>query len=83
MSYARGDSESRGLLDPVPTRSGRRSGVAECVYHAGFSFVGELLKCICCLPSFILKTEPMLTIEQGSVGVLTHFGVFERVLEPG
>mmetsp|Transcript_51596 Transcript_51596/g.95488 ORF Transcript_51596/g.95488 Transcript_51596/m.95488 type:complete len:306 (-) Transcript_51596:132-1049(-) len=87
MSYARsaGD-ENHGLLQgpqSMAMSSGQRVGVAECVYRAGFSCLGELLKCVCCLPTLLFKNEPMITIDQGSVGVLTHFGVFERVLDPG
>jgi len=43
---------------------------------------GEALKCVCC-PLLCVGLGPMAVVEQGSVAVLTRFGVFERVLPPG
>lgn len=43
---------------------------------------GELVKCLCC-PCIPFNCGPVQRVSQGSVGVMTRFGVFERVLPPG
>lgn len=43
---------------------------------------GELVKCLAC-PFLCCMMGPIVVVEQGQVGVLTRFGVFERVLPPG
>lgn len=44
-----------------------------------------MVKCLCC-PFFSCSTfglGPIAVVDQGWVGVLTHFGVFQQVLSPG
>mmetsp|Transcript_58323 Transcript_58323/g.102117 ORF Transcript_58323/g.102117 Transcript_58323/m.102117 type:complete len:311 (-) Transcript_58323:194-1126(-) len=43
---------------------------------------GEFVKCICC-PCIPFNCGPVTQVGQGSVGVMTRFGVFERILPPG
>lgn len=57
-------------------------GLSTKVYKSALSFVGELAKCCCC-PFLICSAGPVAIVEQGSVGVLTRFGRYERVLPPG
>lgn len=45
-------------------------------------FWGELTKCVSC-PLLCLGIGPVKVVEQGCVGVLTRFGVFQRILQPG
>jgi len=52
------------------------------VYKSILATVGELLKCICC-PFLCCQGGPIINVDQGFVGVLTEFGVFKRVLQPG
>jgi len=52
------------------------------VYRGALHSLGEALKCVCC-PCLCIRNGPMAVIEQGSVGVLTRFGVFEGVMPPG
>lgn len=52
------------------------------IYRGAVHGWGEALKCVCC-PLLCVGLGPMAVIEQGSVAVLTRFGVFERVLPPG
>lgn len=52
------------------------------VYRGALHGLGEALKCVA-FPCLCLGCGPMAVIEQGSVGVLTRFGVFERALPPG
>merc|ERR1711874_459033 len=40
------------------------------------------MKCLCC-PFMCMQCGPVMVVQQGFVGVLTRFGVFERVLSPG
>jgi len=52
------------------------------VYTSMLHGWGELVKALCC-PLLCCGCGPSLVIEQGYVGVMTRFGVFERVLQPG
>lgn len=51
-------------------------------YRLTLHACGELFKCICC-PLLTCSLGPVAIVEQGFVGVLTRFGVFERSLPPG
>jgi len=52
------------------------------IYKSFLLSLGELLKCVCC-PFVCLGCGPFTTVRQGAVGVLTEFGVFKQVLQPG
>jgi len=43
---------------------------------------GEVLKCVMC-PFLVVGGGPIATINQGYVGVMTRFGVYDRTLGPG
>jgi len=59
-----------------------KDGFSTKVYKAAISFAGELAKCVCC-PLLVCQAGPVVIVDQGSVGVLTRFGRYERVLPPG
>lgn len=67
------DPEATG---PVPGR------LTSSIYRLTYTGWGELVKCVCC-PLFSCQLGPVAVVEQGWVGVLTRFGVFETVLGPG
>lgn len=59
------------------------SGVMPRVYRMTLEAWGEFVKGLCCPFLCCLSCGPIAVIEQGWVGVLTRFGVYERVLPPG
>eukprot|EP00928_Gymnodinium_smaydae_P021897 TRINITY_DN18578_c0_g1_i1.p1 TRINITY_DN18578_c0_g1~~TRINITY_DN18578_c0_g1_i1.p1 ORF type:complete len:314 (+),score=54.91 TRINITY_DN18578_c0_g1_i1:50-943(+) len=58
------------------------SGSGSSMYKGVLHACGEILKCVCC-PLLPCMCGPYTTVEQGYVGVITRFGVLERVLPPG
>jgi len=53
------------------------------VYKFTLHGFGEMVKCLCCPFSPFSECGPIKVIEQGSVGVITRFGIFERAVPPG
>lgn len=56
--------------------------VASSIYRGIYECWGEVVKYLCC-PFFSCQLGPVAVVEQGWVGVMTRFGVFQRVLQPG
>lgn len=75
-----------GLLRDPLVASGTGSEVTKGALPKGYRVLmeawGELVKCICC-PCVCCGCGPITVIQQGWVGVLTRFGVYERELSPG
>jgi len=57
-------------------------GLGTTMYRGLAHTAGELLKILLC-PCTPCGCGPVAVIEQGFVGVMTRFGIFERVLPPG
>eukprot|EP00401_Gymnodinium_catenatum_P078185 CAMPEP_0117553688 /NCGR_PEP_ID=MMETSP0784-20121206/50356_1 /TAXON_ID=39447 /ORGANISM="" /LENGTH=318 /DNA_ID=CAMNT_0005350807 /DNA_START=15 /DNA_END=971 /DNA_ORIENTATION=- len=76
---------SQPLLPQVcpPQSMEDTSGASTNVYKGVLHVVGEVMKCICCPLLPCCAIGPVCTVDQGSVGVMTRFGIFERVLPPG
>mmetsp|Transcript_126746 Transcript_126746/g.354902 ORF Transcript_126746/g.354902 Transcript_126746/m.354902 type:complete len:334 (-) Transcript_126746:154-1155(-) len=58
------------------------SGVAPAAYRRVLETWGELVKAVCC-PFLCCQVGPIAIVEQGWIGILTRFGVYERQLQPG
>eukprot|EP00929_Paragymnodinium_shiwhaense_P001602 TRINITY_DN101843_c0_g1_i1.p1 TRINITY_DN101843_c0_g1~~TRINITY_DN101843_c0_g1_i1.p1 ORF type:complete len:324 (-),score=82.13 TRINITY_DN101843_c0_g1_i1:95-1066(-) len=57
-------------------------GVGTTAYRGLCHAAGELVKVLCC-PFAPCGCGPVVVVHQGYVGVMTRFGIFERVLPPG
>lgn len=66
----------------VQDNSEAHLGASTHIYKGALHISGEALKCVLC-PFLATDWGPIAKVEQGSVGVMTRFGVFERVLKPG
>lgn len=58
------------------------SSKSDSVYKCCFETFGNLVK-LACAPLACCWMGPVKLVQQGSVGVMTRYGVLERVLEPG
>lgn len=78
-------ADDGSLTVPLVASGTGQEVTAGCVpktYRCVLETTGELVKCLCC-PCSCCSLGPVANIEQGSVGVLTRFGVYERQLPPG
>eukprot|EP00429_Kryptoperidinium_foliaceum_P063005 CAMPEP_0176064898 /NCGR_PEP_ID=MMETSP0120_2-20121206/32373_1 /TAXON_ID=160619 /ORGANISM="Kryptoperidinium foliaceum, Strain CCMP 1326" /LENGTH=339 /DNA_ID=CAMNT_0017398479 /DNA_START=53 /DNA_END=1072 /DNA_ORIENTATION=- len=81
MDQAEGTPMSQPLI-ASGTGDEVASGVAPKTYRTILQAWGELVKVLCC-PLLCCEIGPIAVVEQGWVGVLTRFGVYERQLPPG
>lgn len=56
--------------------------MSDAVYKSILQTFGDLVKCVC-TPLICCRLGPVKVVQQGSVGVMTRFGVLDRVLPPG
>lgn len=79
---AAGDGALSVPLVASGTGSEVTAGCVPSAYRCVLETAGEVVKGLCC-PCLCCQLGPVAVIEQGFVGVLTRFGVYERQLPPG
>jgi len=72
----------RILVPLTQEQAPQRSAWAQATYRGVLTGWGELVKGVCC-PFLCCQCGPLVFVEQGWVGVLTRYGMFEKVIPPG